>query len=44
MSTVPSGTRFIGISERVNLTERKSALLNSGRLARLTIGVLGWYI
>ena len=29
MSTVPSGTRFIGISERVNLTERKSALLNS---------------
>lgn len=29
MSTVPSGTRFIGISERVNLTERKSAVLNS---------------
>lgn len=29
MSTVPSGTRFIGISERVNLTERKSAGLNS---------------
>ena len=29
MSTVPSGTRFIGISERVNLKERKSAVLNS---------------
>jgi hypothetical protein len=29
MSTVPSGTRFIGISDRVNLTERKSAGLNS---------------
>jgi hypothetical protein len=29
MSTVPSGTRFIGISERVNLKERKSAILNS---------------
>jgi len=29
MSTVPSGTRFIGISENVNLTERKSAVLNA---------------
>jgi hypothetical protein len=29
MSTVPSGTRFIGISENVNLTERKSAVLNT---------------
>jgi hypothetical protein len=29
MSTVPSGTRFIGISDRVNLTERKSAGLNA---------------
>jgi hypothetical protein len=29
MSTVPSGTRFIGISENVNLTERKSATLNA---------------
>jgi len=29
MSTVPSGTRFIGIAENVNLTERKSAVLNS---------------
>jgi hypothetical protein len=29
MSTIPSGTRFIGISENVNLTERKSAVLNA---------------
>jgi len=29
MSTVPSGTRFIGIAENVNLTERKSAVLNT---------------
>jgi hypothetical protein len=29
MSTVPSGTRFIGISTNVNLTERKSAVLNA---------------
>jgi len=29
MATVPSGTRFIGISENVNLTERKSAVLNA---------------
>ena len=29
MSTVPSGTRFIGIAGSVNLTERKSAGLNS---------------
>jgi hypothetical protein len=29
MSTVPSGTRFIGISQNVNLTERKSAVLNA---------------
>lgn len=29
MSTVPSGTRFIGISENVNLAERKSAVLNA---------------
>ncbi len=29
MSTVPSGTRFIGIAETVNLTERKSATLNA---------------
>jgi hypothetical protein len=29
MSTVPSGTRFIGISENVNLTERKSAIINA---------------
>jgi hypothetical protein len=29
MSTVPSGTRFIGIAESVNLTERKSAVLNT---------------
>jgi hypothetical protein len=29
MSTVPSGTRFIGISERVNLKEKKSTILNS---------------
>jgi hypothetical protein len=29
MSTVPSGTRFIGISTNVNLTERKSAMLNA---------------
>ena len=28
MSTVPNGTRFIGISTSVDLTERKSALLN----------------
>ena len=29
MSTVPSGTRFIGISENVNLAERKSSVLNA---------------
>lgn len=29
MATVPSGTRFIGIAETVNLTERKSATLNT---------------
>lgn len=28
MATVPSGTRFIGISTSVDLTERKSAVLN----------------
>ena len=28
MSTISSGTRFIGISTNVNLTERKSALIN----------------
>lgn len=28
MATVPSGTRFIGIATSVDLTERKSALLN----------------
>lgn len=28
MSTVPSGTRFIGIASSVDLTERKSAVLN----------------
>jgi hypothetical protein len=28
MSIIPSGTRFIGIAENVNLTERKSSLLN----------------
>ena len=29
MSTISSGTRFIGISPSVNLTERKSALINN---------------
>jgi len=29
MSTVPSGTRFIGISQNVNLQERKSSVLNA---------------
>ena len=29
MATVPSGTRFIGISTNVNLTERKSAMINA---------------
>lgn len=29
MATVPSGTRFIGIADTVNLKERKSAVLNS---------------
>lgn len=29
MATVPSGTRFIGISENVSLKERKSAVLNA---------------
>jgi hypothetical protein len=29
MALVPSGTRFIGISENVNLKERKSAVLNA---------------
>lgn len=29
MSTVPSGTRFIGIATNVNLVEKKSALINS---------------
>jgi hypothetical protein len=29
MSTVPSGTRFIGIASNVNLVEKKSALINS---------------
>ena len=29
MAIVPSGTRFVGISENVNLKERKSAVLNA---------------
>lgn len=29
MSTVPSGTRFIGIADNVSLVERKSAVLNA---------------
>lgn len=29
MATVPSGTKFIGIADTVNLKERKSAVLNS---------------
>jgi hypothetical protein len=29
MSTISSGTRFIGIAPSVNLTERKSALINN---------------
>jgi len=29
MSTISSGTRFIGIASSVNLTERKSALINN---------------
>jgi len=29
MSTIPANTRFIGISERVNLTDRKSAQSNA---------------
>jgi hypothetical protein len=29
MSTIASGTRFIGISTNVNLTERRSSLINN---------------